>query len=213
MSGTSRRTRVWRGLGWVGAAVVVASAISGCSRPATQNGDPVKVQQLAQADLARWDKAVAAAGGNSGFVVVGPDTTMTGDWGPDQSFGSNGKLALMAGDFITATSLPSDTPPDGQVRWQDGSTQAVGIISSQQALAEIKAEGSGSCMDCVPLKVTAARLTTAEFQTSHGAATAPTWEFTLQGTDTTIQHLAATQSVNVAPPTDDPNTYMPLISI
>jgi hypothetical protein len=206
-------SRGWYAIGRVGAAVLVAAALSGCSRPATQNGDPARVQQLAQADLARWDLAVAAASGNSAFVAVGMDTIMTGSWGPDPSFGSNGKMAFMAGEFETMTALPADTPPDGQVRWQDGSTQMVGTISAQQALADVKAEGSGSCKDCVPLMVTGAKLTTAEFQTSHGPATAPAWEFTLQGTDTTIQHLAVAHPVNLVPPTYDPNTYMPLISI
>jgi hypothetical protein len=60
---------------------------------------------------------------------------------------------------------------------------------------------------------TGAKLTTADYQTSHGSATAPTWEFTLQGTDTTIQHLAVARPVNVVPPTYDPSTYTSLISI
>ena len=213
MNGEPHRTRGWHAMGWVGAAVLVAAAVAGCSMPATRNGDPVKVQQLAQADLARWDQAVAAAGGGSAFVLVGQATIMTGSWGPDQSFGSNGKLALMAGDFEAVTALPADTPPDGQVRWPDGSTQTVGMISAGQALADVKAEGSGPCMDCVPLMVTGAKLTTAEFQTSHGPATAPAWEFTIQGTDTTIQHLAVAHPLTVVPPTYDPNTYMLLISI
>jgi hypothetical protein len=173
----------------------------------------VKVQALAKADLARWDQAVAAAGGNSDFVLVGTDTTMTGSWGPDPSFGNNGKMALMAGDFVDVVGLPSDTPADGQVRWQDGSTQTVGMISAQQALAAVKGEGSGPCPDCVALKVTGAKLTTADFQTSHGTATAPAWEFALQGTDTTIQHLAVAHPLTVVPPTSDPNTSMQLISI
>lgn len=213
MNGKPQRARDWHAIGWVGAAVLVAAAVSGCSMPATRNGDPVKVQQLAHADLARWDQAVAADGGGSAFVLVGQATIMTGSWGPDPSFGSNGKMAFMAGDFETVTALPADTPPNGQVRWQDGGTQAVGMISAQQALADVKAEGSGLCKDCLPLQVTGAKLTTAEFQTSHGPATAPAWEFMLQGTDTTIQHLAVAHPVNVVPPTYDPNTYMPLISI
>ena len=213
MGGKPQQTRGWHVIRWAGAAVLVAAALSGCSRTPTQNGDPVKVQALAKADLARWDQAVAAAGGNPGFVLVGTDTTMTGSWGPDPSFGDNGKLALMAGDFETAAILPADAPPDGVVRWQNGSTQTVGMISAQQAFAEIKAEGSGPCPECVPLKITGAKLTTADYQTSHGSATAPTWEFTLNGTNTTIQHLAAAHPVNVVPPTYDPNNSMQLISI
>ncbi len=212
MSGRPRRSGVVAALGWVGAAIVVAVGLSGCSRP-TQNGDPAKLQEQARAALARWDQAVAAAGGESAFVATGQLTLMTGDWGPDPSFGDNGKIALMAGDFEVNASLPSDTPPDGQVRWQDGSTRTVGLISAQQALADVKAEGSGPCPECVPLKVTGAQLTTAEIQTGRGPSVAPVWEFTLQGTDTTIQHLAVAHLVKVVPPAFDPNDPPQGISI
>jgi len=214
MKGRPRRSGVLAAVGWIGAAVVVAAGLSACSRPATQNGDPVKVQQLAQADLARWDQAVAAAGGESAFVAVGQLTLMVGDsWGPDPQVGDNDKIAWMAGDFQGAVSLPSDTPADGQVRWQDGDTRTVGLISAQQALADVKAEGSGPCQDCVPLKVTGATLTTADFQTARGLAAAPAWEFTLEGTDVKIAHLAVAHLVKVVPPAFDPNNSMPLISI
>ena len=206
MSGMPQRLRVLATVGWVGAAIVVAAGLSACSRPATQNGDPAKVQQLAQADLARWDQAVAAAGGDSAFVAVGESTLMVGyDWGPDPQVGYNDKIALTAGDFEAVVSLPSDTPPDGQVRWQDGSTRTVGLISAQQALADMTAGGSGPCKECVPLKVTGAQLTTGDFQTVHGQAVAPAWEFTLQGTDVKIAQLAVAHLVKVAPPTFDPN--------
>ena len=213
MSGKPRRLGVVAAMGWVGTAVVVAAGLSACSVPSTANGDPSKVQQEAQAALARWNQAVAAAGGGSAFVAVGVLTIMTGDWGPDPQFGNNGKMALMAGDFEAAISLPSDTPPDGRVRWQDGSTRTVGMISAQQAFADVKAEGSGSCPECVPLRVTGAQLTTAEFQTGRGSATAPAWEFTLAGTDTRIQRLAAAHLVKVVPPTYDQNDSPQGISI
>ncbi len=214
MSWRPRRSGVRAAVSWVGAAVVVAVGLSACSMPATRNGDPVKVQQLAQADLARWDQAVAAAGGESALVAVGEFTLMVGDsWGPDPQVGDNDKLAWMAGDFEATVSLPSGAPADGQVRWQDGHTRTVGLISARQALADVKAEGSGSCQGCVPIKVTGATLTTADFQTDHGLAAAPAWAFTLEGTDVKIAHLAVAHVVKVVPPAFDPNNYMPLISI
>jgi hypothetical protein len=193
-------------MAWVCAAVVVAAGLSACSSPSTRNGDPAKVQQLAQADLARWEKAVSAAGGDSAFVAVGMTTLMVGyDWGPDPQVGYNDKVALMAGDLEAVVSLSSDTPPDGQVRWQDGSTQTVGVISAQQALADMTAGGSGPCKECVPLKVTGAQLTTGDFQTVHGQAVAPAWEFALEGTDVKIAQLAVAHLVKIVPPTFDPN--------
>jgi len=219
MSGRPRTLRVLVTVGWICAAMVVAAGLSACSMPATRNGDPVKVQQLALADLARWDQAIAAAGGGSAFVAVGESTLMVGgDWGPDPQVGYNDKVALMAGNFEAVVSLPSDTPPDGQVRWQDGSTQTVGVISAQQALADMTAGGSadsGLCKECVPLKVTGAQLSTGDFQTAHGQAVAPAWEFTLQGTDVKIAQLAVAHLVKIAPPTFDPNgpAQQQLISI
>jgi hypothetical protein len=203
-------------VGWFGAAIVLAAALTGCSRPATANGDPAKVQQEAQAALARWDKAVATAGGESAFVATGELTLMIGDdWGPDQQFGYNAKVALMAGDFEATVSLPAETPPDGQVKSQDGSARTVGLISAQQALADMKAEGasSGSCPDCVPLKITGAQLTTGNFQTGRGPAVAPAWEFTLEGTPVKIQRLAVAHLVTVVPPAFDQNNPAQGISI
>jgi len=208
MSGKPRRSGFVAAVGWLGAAIVLAAALTACSRPATANGDPAKIQQQAQAALARWDKAVAAAGGEPAFVPVGELTLMIGgDWGPDQQFGYNAKVALMSGDFEAAVSLPADTPPDGQAKWQDGSTRTVGLISSQQALADMKADGAaaGPCKDCVPLEITGAQLTTGTFQTARGPVDAPAWEFTLQGTPVKIQRLAVSHLVKVVPPAFDEN--------
>jgi hypothetical protein len=216
MSAKPRPSRVLTAVGWVGAAIVLAAALAACSRPATQNGDPAKLQQEAQAALARWDAAVAAAGGESAFVAVGELTLMIGgDWGPDQQFGYNAKVALMSGDFEAAVSLPSDTPPDGQVRWPNGSTRTVGLISAQQALADMKAEGAaaGPCKDCVPLKVTGAQVTTGNYETARGPVVAPAWEFTLEGTPVKIQRIAVSHLVEVVPPAFDQNNPAQGISI
>jgi hypothetical protein len=210
MSGMPRRRAVVVA-GWVGAALVLAVGLAGCSRSA-QNGDPTKLHQQAEAALTRWDQAVAAAGGTSAFVAVGELTGMIGgDWGP--VLADSGKLALMAGDFEAVGSLPSDPPPDGKVQWPDGSTRTVGLISAQQALADVKADSAGSCKECVPLKVTSAQLTTGNVQTEHGLAVAPVWEFRLQDTDVRISRVAVAHLVKVVPPPYDPNDAPQGISI
>jgi hypothetical protein len=134
---------------------------------------------------------------------VGELTGQVGDW--ELAVGDNNKPALMAGLIEAAASLPAATPPNWELRWQDGSSATVRLISAQQALSELKAEGSGSCPDCVPLQITGAKLTDGQVQTSRGPAEAPVWEFTLQGTAVMVTQVAIADRVTVVPPPWDPN--------
>ena len=176
--------------------------LSGCGLLPSANNDPTRLHRQAQDDLARWADAVAA-GGQSSFVPVGELIAMVGDWG--SADGNNNKLAMMSGMFEAAVPLPTDTPADGLVRWKDGTTATVRLISAQEALAGLKAAGSGSCKECVPLRITAARLTTGSVQTSRGPADAPLWEFTIQGTPALITWVAVAAPITAAAPTWNPD--------
>jgi hypothetical protein len=134
---------------------------------------------------------------------VGELTGQVGDW--EEAVGNNNKPALMAGLVEAAISLPTETPPDGELRWQDGSSETVRLISAQQALAALKSDGGGSCPDCVPLQITGARLTSGSVETSRGPAEAAVWEFTLQGTAVRVTRVAIADRVTVVPPPWDPN--------
>jgi hypothetical protein len=191
-----------RGLGLV-AVVGLVVAVSGCtSAPST--AQVADLHRQAQEALARWDAAVAASSGGTGFVLVGESTLFVGsDWGPNLD-GGNAKMAWYAGLFVAATPLPSEAPPDGRIEWQDGTTHAVPVISAQQALADMKAGGVSPCPDCIPLQITGARLTTATFQSSRGPARAPAWEFSLKDTDVKLDQIAA-RSQFTAPPVPTSN--------
>jgi hypothetical protein len=193
------RRRRWLG---IAAAVVIAAGLSGCVSTPSNDGDPVKVHQEAQADLARWDAAVAAAGGQSGVVPVGEMTSMVGDWG--SADGGNNKMAWGSGMFVADVAVPTDTPPDGEVRWQDGSKATVPLISAEKALSQLKAEGTSSCPECVPLRIIAVRLTTGPVETTRGPAEAPVWEFSLQGTPALITHVAVAARMAVPRPSWNP---------
>ncbi len=175
------------------AAVAVAAAVSGC-----QGAQNPKLHQQAQAALARWADALAGAGGQQGVVLVGEPTGQVGDW--ELAVGDNNKRALMSGLFEAAVSLPAEAPAEGEVQWQDGTTKAVRVISAQQAVAEIRASSAQPCPDCVSLQITAARLTSGRVETSRGPATAPIWEFTLQGTAVKMTRVAIADSITVVPP-------------
>ncbi|HJX68100.1 MAG TPA: hypothetical protein VJ258_05180 [Candidatus Limnocylindrales bacterium] len=183
------------------AAVALAAGLSGCVGALPAGNDSGRLHQQAQAALARWDAAVAVAG-HSAFVPTGELTSQVGDW--EEAVGSNNKMALMSGVVEAAVTLPAETPPDGQVRWQDGSTETVRLVSAQQAVADIKADGVQPCPECVPLQITGAQLTSGSIETSRGKAQAPVWEFTLQGTAVRVTRVAIAARVAVVLPTWNP---------
>jgi len=182
------------------AVVAMAIVLAGCTGT---GDDPAKLQQQARAALTRWADAVAAAGGRSPVVLVGELTGQVGDWEP--AVGANNKRALMAGLVEADASLPAATPPDGEVRWQDGTTASVGLISARQAVAAIKAGTSEPCGDCMPLRITDARLTTGPVETSRGSATAPVWDLTTEGTAVTVTRVAIADAIAIVLPPWNPN--------
>ena len=179
-----------RGFGLLAIVGFVVGA-SGCTSAApASSARAAEVHRQAQEALARWDAAVAASAGGSGFILVGEVTLFVGqDWGPNID-GGNAKMAWYAGLFLAAEPLPSEAPPDGTIQWPDGTTHAVPVISAQQALTDLKAAGVSPCPDCTPLQITGATLTTATFQSSRGPVQAPAWEFSLKDTDVKLDQVA-----------------------
>jgi hypothetical protein len=182
------------------AAIAGALILAGCVGNAD---DPARLRPQARAALARWADAVGAAGGRAPVVLVGELTGQVGDW--ELEVGENNKLALMAGSVESDASLPADAPPPGEVRWQDGTTASVPLSSAQQAVAAIRAGSLEPCSDCTPLRITAARLTTDPIETSRGPATAPVWEFTVQGTAVKVTRVAIADPITGVPPPWNPN--------
>ena len=158
----------------------------------------------AQAALTRWAAAVAAAGGSAAFVPVGERTSQVGDW--EEPVGDNDKQAMLAGLVDSTITLSSHVPADGQVRWPDGSSSTVGLISAAEALRNLKSDAGGSaCSSCQPLQIVQADLTTQPVNTSRGTAQAPVWLFSLEGTAVRLATVAVARSVIVTPPTWDSN--------
>ena len=165
--------------------------------------DSAKLQQRARIALTRWADAVAAAG-PSPVVLVGELTGQVGVWEP--AVGDNNKRALMAGLVEADASLPATTPPDGEVRWQDGTTAPVALISARQAVAAINAGSPEPCGDdCTPLRVTGARLTTGPIETSRGSATGPVWDLMVDGTAVTVTRVAIADAIAVELPAWNPD--------
>jgi hypothetical protein len=198
---------------WLVATVGLVIAVSGCTSAPASSAQVADLHRQAQEALARWDAAVAAGAGGSGFILVGEFTLFVGqDWGPNID-GGNAKMAWYAGLFVAATPLPSEAPTDGTIQWQDGTTHAVPVISAKQALADLKAAGVSPCPECAPLQITGAKLTTAKFQSSRGPVEAPAWEFSLQDTDVKLDQIAVASQLAVpAVPTPNDQASGPAVA-
>lgn len=189
-------------------AVLFAICVSGCGQlglfPRGDRGSAREHEQ-AQDALNSWAAAVAAAGGQQAFAPVGELTGQIGDW--EESVGDNNKAALYAGLLVAAKALPAGAPGDAEVRWEDSTTRTVRTLSAAQALEELRATATAECPECVALQVTGARWSLATVQTSRGPATAPAWEFTLEGTDVVVTQIAvaAPDQITVKPPPWDSN--------
>jgi hypothetical protein len=147
--------------------------------------------------LSAWADAVAKAGEQAAVTQVGELTGQIGDW--EEAVGDNNKRALMAGMVASASPLSEVAPPDGDVTWQDGTPTKVPLMSAQEAIVAIESTTEAPCSDCTMLLATAAELTSGPIQTSRGPATAPIWEFTLEGTAVKLTRVAIANPFVVVP--------------
>ena len=175
---------------------------SSSSLPSTPT--PTDQEHLqARSLLDRWAAAVAAAGGPPSFSVEpGYESSFVGDW-ETAELGSNAKVALYAGAFVAGAQLSDATPPPGEVRWADGVTRSLPLMSAGEALGALKSDGKAQCGDCRPLTVTGATLSAADVTTSRGHASVPVWEFAIDGTSVRVARVAVSPSATATlPPTE-----------
>lgn len=182
--------------------LVVVIALAGC-QGGPNPADTAKLRDRAQAALAHWADAVSAAGGKPRIVPVGELTGQVGDW--ELAVGDNNKRALMAGLVAAPADLPTEPPPDGEVRWPDGTSVTVPLLSAEQAVAAFWTGVAAPCGDCASLWITEWELTSKSIQTTRGPAAAPTWEFSLKGTAVKVTRVAVADPVTVEPRPWDPN--------
>ncbi|HTJ40166.1 MAG TPA: hypothetical protein VL738_43780 [Dactylosporangium sp.] len=174
-----------------------------CARPGESAGYDSHAAQVEQAHAAleRW--AAAASADGPPFVAAGEQTGQTGNWEP--GVGDAYKQAMLAGAVEVAGTLPTQTPPPGEIRWADGNRRTVDVLPAAETLQRLREAGSGQCaMNCPPIPVTGATLATANVSTSRGPAVVPAWQFTVRDSAVRIWRVAvATKSPEPGP--HDPN--------
>jgi hypothetical protein len=180
--------------------MLMLGTLTGCavSPPGAASGGlgADALHRHAQDILAAFSSAASQAGGSPPAVFVGELTGQIGDW--EEPVGENNKLALMSGAVDAGAPLSDSTPPAGEIRWPDGSSRTVRLRSAARALIDLKAASGSPCSDCRPLVVTAAALANGSAQTSRGAATVPTWNFTIAGTHVIVTRVAVDSADRIA---------------
>jgi hypothetical protein len=101
---------------------------------------------------------------------------------PSKGFGTGReKLAFMSGHFRLAGVLPAGPLP-GMVRWANGTTLRLPLLSARAAFAELAAERPCAVPNaCGQLTVTGAEPGVVTVRTSRGPASVPAWRFTVAG--------------------------------
>jgi hypothetical protein len=186
---------------WIAVVAVLAGCGSGGISPRENGQDGLQLQ--ARDALTRYDQAILDAGGQKRFVPVGNLTGRLGDWEPTNE---DHKRTLLSGRVVAAITLPAVPHRTGTVVWESRTSQTLPLIPAAEALNQLAAAGVGDCGECVPLKVTGARLSTMRIRTTRGPATVPAWEYTLKGTAVRVTRVAVASSatVKVTPPSWDP---------
>jgi hypothetical protein len=196
--------------------LAILALVAACATPAGGPGgsgvaltgaslEPLdRLHQQAHDALARWADAVRKSGGAS-ITFVGDLTGQIGEW--EAAVGDNNKRALYAGMVKAPRGLSDDPPASDKVRWLDGSTVDVTVLSAAKTLAALISSATSTCDDCQPLEVTDAQQATGLVDTSRGPANAPIWVYSIAGTAVKVSHVAVDESVTVQPPpwnADDP---------
>ncbi|MGP4114845.1 hypothetical protein ACTWP5_28560 [Streptomyces sp. 4N509B] len=115
--------------------------------------------------------------------------------------GEKDVLAYENGSFRALTALPEERV-DGAIRWEDGETRPVSLMSAADAFGEMSSGIADSSPGFDALEVTGVASGEMRVRTSRGPAQVPAWLFTLDGYDTPLRHAAVPFPEPLAAPVD-----------
>lgn len=187
------------------AAVAVAVlALTACGSPGTtasgtgQDGPAAFVARARQV-TSQWDGSVAARLWRTGLVLMDPSELIPPSSGAGFASGDE-KDAFESGHFNLAGTLPTEPLP-GVVRWADGSTLRLPLLTARAAFAELATQRPcGDPTGCDQLAVTGARPGVVTVLTSRGQASVPAWRFTVAGLGWMVNEVAVARSALVVLP-------------
>ena len=159
---------------------------------AGQNGSAAFIARARQV-TAQWERSAAARAWRTGLVLL--DTSDLTPIPRDQGFSSQReKDAFGSGHFRLAVTLPAE-PLAGLVRWADGSTLRLPLLTARAAFAELATQRPcGGPEECGQLTVTGAQPGAVTVDTSRGPARVPAWQFTVAGLGWQVSEVAVARS-------------------
>lgn len=210
------------------AAVVVLVGLAGCAATtgSGSGSDPAAgpdpdlqpaFEERANAVAQAWRESATIGAWRSGFVPLADLAVPPRNGFPDD----RSKMAFSAGQFATEAPLPDQAPAPGTIRFPDGSTLSVPLISARDAYRAL-GKGAPPCGEmplapptaisgrpvpgpdqptstsaphtCAVLTVTAVTLGETRLRTSRGEASVPVWLFTIAGLTEPAARVAVSPS-------------------
>ena len=209
--------------------------LAGCAAPGTESpAAPSSFGDRAREVADAWRASTAGSTWKTGFVPLQDLTVLLGD----PSFTENTKIAFGNGWYRSTIMFSTLVPPQGQVRFADGSTLSVPVVPGGTAYADLDkgdprpcqafgsaepfatsgpistkdpngATGTRAPTTCSSLTVTAARLGDVTLHTSRGSAAVPAWIFTVPELKAEVARVAVAPSAISPLPSDASVPPMP----
>ena len=167
--------------------------------PAAGPDGPAGFVTRARQVTAQWGRSPAARAWRTGLVLTGASGLI--QMPPDVGFGSQQeKDAFGSGHFRLGGALPAGPLP-GVVRWADGTTLRLPLLTARAAFAELAAERPcGGPSACGQLTVAGAEPGAVTVRTSRGRASVPAWRFTVAGLGWKVSEVAVAPGALVVLP-------------
>jgi len=171
------------------AAALATATLAACGTPPSAGQDSqarpsATFETRARQVTAQWDRSRATRAWRTGLVLLDPSELVPIP--RNEGFASQEqKDAFGSGHFRLAGTLPAKPLP-GLVRWGDGATIRLPLLTARAAFAE--------------LAVTGAQPATVTILTSRGPASVPAWRFTVTGLGWPVSEVAVAPSALVVLP-------------
>ena len=160
--------------------------------PTAQNGPAAFVARARQV-TAQWDRSAVARIWRTGLVLMDASDLTPVPSGAGFS-SQQEKDAFESGHFTLAGTLPAGPLP-GLVRWANGSTLRLPLLTAHAAFAELAAQRPCGGPDaCGQLAVTGAQPAAVTVRTTRGLASVPAWRFTVAGLGWEVSEIAVART-------------------